>query len=54
MWRSFVVEFRDDWVEFLKAEALIGSGFVVNVGAVHQLQKIIIIDSIMKLLGDSF
>jgi len=51
--RSFVVELRDDAVKFFEVEAFVGTCFVVHVSAMHHFKQIVIIDSVVKLLGNS-
>ena len=41
---SLVVELGDDGVELIEGEALIGGGFIVDMGAVHHLEDLVIVD----------
>ena len=50
---SLVVELADDGVELLEGESLIGGGLLVDVGGVHHLYNIVVVDAIMELLGDA-
>jgi hypothetical protein len=52
MGSSFVAELADNGVELVKGDTLVGCGLVVDVGAVKQLKKVIIIDVFVELLGD--
>ena len=52
MAESFV-EFGDDSVEFVEVNILVCGSFLVDMGAVQHLQKVIIIDSILQPLGNS-
>jgi hypothetical protein len=52
--KSFVGELGDDSVELIESEAFIGSGFVVDVGAVHKFEEFVIVEVVEELFGDSF
>lgn len=49
---SFVVEARDDAVELVESEALVGGGLLADVGAMHHLEDLVVVDSVLDLLCD--
>lgn len=53
MW-SFVGKLGDDSVEFVEGDSLIWGSFLIDVSAVQQLQKIVIIEVLVQLLWDGF
>jgi hypothetical protein len=50
--RSFVVESGNDGVELIKGESFVVGSPVVNVGRMDQLQKFVVVDSVVELLGN--
>ena len=51
--QSLVVELTNNRIELVKSEALTRASLVIHMGAVHHLQKIIIIDPILQVLCNS-
>ena len=49
--QSFV-ELGDDLVELLEGEALVGGGVVVDGGAVHHLDDVVVVEVLVELLRD--
>lgn len=48
------IDFGDDGVEFLEVESFIRLGLVVDEGAVHELQKLLVVDGVVDDLGNVF
>ncbi len=51
---SFAGEVGNNSVEFVESEAFVGGSLLVNAGAVHHLQNVVIIDAFLQVFANIF
>ena len=52
-WRSgsFAGKFGDNGVELIEGEAFVGGGLVVDAGAVHHLEDVVVVDAFLEIFA---